>query len=142
MSQDIVIVDFGVGDECLDPRIRGASYESVLRQLLQAPSRPAVITLHLTQQGNRRREATDEHLRVAAHYGLTRIDFGHWVNQRAARGELSWSALYDGPTHPNGRGHEVIAAAVIERLLAAWRSPAPRAPGVEAGLPPPLVNAD
>ena len=114
---DLVIVEFGVNDEWLDPRVRESSYEGLLRQLLSAPKPPAVVTLMLTQQGNQPRGAVQPQLKLAAHYGLTAVDFGSEVKD--------WAPLYDEPVHPNQRGHDAIALVVIKSLQAAgyqlWR---------------------
>ncbi|MBC7377365.1 MAG: hypothetical protein H7346_08025, partial [Burkholderiaceae bacterium] len=128
---DLVFVEFGVNDEWLDPRVRESSYEGVLRQLLAAPKPPAIVTLMLTQQGNQPRGAVAPQLRLAAHYGLTAVDFGASVKD--------WAPLYDEPVHPNQRGHDAIAQAVIKTLLAAQTAPVAVAP---SALPAPLFGRD
>ncbi len=118
---DLVLVEFGVNDEWLDARVRGSSYEGLLRQLLAAPrtaSAPAVLALMLTQQGNRAREAGEQQRRLAAHYGITAIDFGAWMQARVEQRAASWEACYDEPVHPNTRGHAAIAEAVNDVLRA------------------------
>ena len=126
---DLVIVEFGVNDEWLDPRVRESSYEGLLRQLLSAPKPPAVVTLMLTQQGNQPRGAVQPQLKLAAHYGLTAVDFGPEVKD--------WAPLYDEPVHPNQRGHDAIALAVIKSLQAAQAAPAAVA---SSALPAPLFS--
>lgn len=123
---DLVFVEFGVNDEGLAPDIRAASYEALLRRLHGAPQRPAVVTLHLTQQFNRPRGAVEQHLAVARRLGLTAIDFGATVDG-------GWEALYDEPVHPNAAGHGRIARSVIDALQQV--AAAPRA--AERPLPPP-----
>lgn len=132
---DLVIIEFGVNDEWLDPRVREASYEGLLRQLLGASRPPAVVALMLTQQGNQPRGAVEPQLRLAAHYGVAAIDFGRWMQHRVDAGQGRWELLYDEPVHPNQRGHDAIAEAVIEALQAAG-STAP------ASLPAPLHGQD
>lgn len=131
---DLVITEFGVNDEWLDPAVRGSSYEALLRRLLAAKRPPAVVVLALTQQGNQPRAAPELQLRLAAHYGLTALDFGRWMQARVDAGEDRWATLYDEPVHPNGTGHQRIALALAETLRAATRAPA--AP--IANLPAPL----
>lgn len=138
---DLVLVEFGVNDQWLAPKVRQASYEGLLRQLLKAPSHPAVVTLHLTQQGNRERDAVEEQLRIARHYRLPAIDFGKWMDARARSGGPSWQAIYgDEPIHPNRAGHDQIAAAIVETLEAAQA--APGAASAAAALPAPLHGDD
>ncbi|HJV69895.1 GDSL-type esterase/lipase family protein [Ideonella sp.] len=132
---DLVFVEFGVNDQWLDERVRAASYEALLRRLLSAPKPPAVVPLMLTQQGNRFRDAVDQQLRLAAHYGLTAVDFGQWMQGRVDSGQGRWEVLYDEPVHPNQRGHDTIAQAVIESLEGAMKT---GAPAVAAALPEPL----
>lgn len=128
-APDLVIVEFGVNDQWLDPAVRGSSFEAILRKLLGAKKPPAVVVLGLTQQGNQARDAVDIQLQLAARYGLTALDFGRWMQARVDAGQDRWSALYDEPIHPNATGHQRIALALAEALRA---DRAPAAP-----LPPP-----
>ena len=131
---DLVITELAVNDEWLDPAVRGSSFEALLRRLLTAKKPPAVLVLALTQQGNQPRTAPDLQLRLAAHYGLTALDFGRWMQARVDAGQDRWAALYDEPVHPNATGHEHIAQALAETLRCVASSPA----GTPAALPPPL----
>jgi len=141
-SPDLVIVEFGVNDQWLAPHVRAKSYEGLLRQLLSAPRPPAVVTLQLTQRGNQPRDAVEQQRSLAAHYGLTTIDFGAWMQRRVDAGQGRWDTLYDEPVHPNQHGHDAIAAAVIETLEAAAQAPVPvPAPG-QATLPGPLFGLE
>jgi lysophospholipase L1-like esterase len=136
---DLVIVEFGVNDQWLDGQVRGSSYEALLRRLLSAPQSPAVVALLLTQQGNRERDAVELQRRLATRYGVTAIDFGHWMESRAQKDLDRWDRLYDEPVHPNQHGHDVIAQAVMEAFDEAARAPAGPASGE---LPPPLFDRD
>ncbi|RZJ10979.1 MAG: SGNH/GDSL hydrolase family protein [Rubrivivax sp.] len=115
-TPDLVIVEFGVNDQWLDPSVRGSSYEAILRKLLTARNPPAVVVLGLTQQGNQPRDAVDLHLQLAAHYGVAALDFGRWVQARVDAGADRWAALYDEPVHPNSTGHQRIAQALAGTL--------------------------
>jgi lysophospholipase L1-like esterase len=129
---DLVIVEFGVNDQWLDPAVRASSYEALLRRLLNAPSHPAVLVLALTQQGNQSRDAVDLQLQLARHYGFTALDFGAWADRHGG-----WTGLYDEPVHPNARGHERIALAIEQTLRAVSKAPATN---VSAALPAPLYG--
>jgi len=131
---DLVVIEFGVNDQWLDPAVRGSSYESLLRRLLSAPKAPAVLVLALTQQGNQARDAVQIQLRLAAHYGLTALDFGRYVD---ASSPDAWARLYDEPVHPNGPGHARIAQALQETLRAAATA---RPAALPAQLPEPLYG--
>lgn len=130
---DLVIVEFGVNDQWLDPAVRASSYEAMLRRLLAAKKPPAVVVLGLTQQGNQARDAVDVQLKLATYYGLTALDFGRWMQARVDAGTDRWAALYDEPVHPNATGHQRIAQALLETLRAAT-------PGPATALPAPLYG--
>ena len=130
---DLVVIEFGVNDQWLDPAVRGSSYEAILRRLLTAKKPPAIVVLGLTQQGNQARDAVDVQLQLAARYGLTALDFGRWMQARVDAGEDRWAALYDEPIHPNATGHQRIAQALVETLRAAK-------PGPTVALPEPLFG--
>lgn len=131
---DLVIVEFGVNDEWLDPATRRSSYEGLIRRLLSAPKPAAVLTLHLTQQGNQARGAVEEQLRIARHYGLTHLDFGAWMQARVAAGQGDWGQLYDEPVHPNQHGHDTIASALIEVFKTALAAPSGATPTLPVAL--------
>ncbi len=135
---DLVFVEFGVNDERLDPSVCEASDEGLLRQLLAAPRPPAVVALMLTQRGNQPRGAVEPPLRLAAHYGLTAIDFGTWMQRRVDVGLARLEPLHDEPVHPNPRGHDAIAEAVIEALQAARAATSTK----PSPLPAPLHGQD
>ncbi|CAM3841776.1 GDSL-type esterase/lipase family protein [Roseateles saccharophilus] len=136
-SPDLVIVEFGVNDQWLDPAVRGSSYEAILRRLLGAKKPPAVVVLGLTQQGNQARDAVDAQLQLAARYGLTALDFGRWMQTRVEAGEDRWAALYHEPVHPNDTGHRRIALALADTLRAAAGGPA----AAPAPLPEPVYGS-
>ncbi|MFG6456086.1 GDSL-type esterase/lipase family protein [Roseateles sp. BYS96W] len=135
-APDLVIVEFGVNDQWLDPAVRGSSYEAILRKLLTAPKPPAVVVLGLTQQGNQPRDAVDLQLRLAAHYGVTALDFGRWMQARVDAGQERWADLHDEPVHPNALGHQRIAKALTQLLSDAARGPV----AAPAPLPAPLFG--
>jgi lysophospholipase L1-like esterase len=140
-NPDLVFVEYGVNDQWLDERVRQSSYEGLLRQLLSASHSPAVLPLLLTQQGNQPRDAVELQQRLATHYGLSTIDFGKWMAQRVKAGSARWETLYDEPVHPNQRGHDAIAQAVIETLQAAAKAPAERS-AAKVELPAALYGRD
>jgi len=126
---DLVVLEFGVNDAWLDPTVRASSFEALLRRVLGAPQAPAVLVLGLTQSGNQMREATDLQLALAAHYGVTALDFGRWMQARVEAGKDRWAAVYDEPVHPNQKGHQRIAQALIETLQEVAEGPARERPG-------------
>lgn len=137
---DLVIVEFGVNDQWLDPAFRRLSYEGLLRQLLRAPHSPAVLCLHLVQQANQARDASEEHIKIARHYGLPSLDFGNWMDSIGLHMGYRWPQLYnDEPIHPNQHGHTAIAHALSDMLLSPFP---PSRDEAHRSLPPPLYGDD
>ncbi len=118
---DIVILEFAVNDQWLDPKVRLRSFEGLVRRL-SAGSKRSLVCLFLNEKGDARRGQGAEQRKIAEHYGLPWIAWAEGVAGRIASGEESWDGLFDGveTIHPNDRGHASIARLVVDFLEEVW----------------------
>lgn len=130
---DLVVLEFAVNDQWLDPTVRRQAYEGVVRQLLGLASRPRVLCLFLSEQeGPHKGQAAEQRL-IAEHYGLP------WVEAASSLGDPCWN---DGdPIHPNAAGHRAIADAVLGALVSVLEAPSP-APANPRAIRDPLYSSD
>lgn len=134
---DFVVVEFAVNDpqqaRCAE------TLEGLVRQILQAPSQPAVLLLFTMHHNGS--NAQEWHAQIGRHYALPMISFRDalWPEMQAKR--LQWSDVEADTVHPNDRGHG-YAAQFITRFLADTLKTMPNqaAAPVVKPLPPPLVS--
>lgn len=119
---DLVIVEFAVNDQWLDPKVRGRSYESLVRRLLSDSNR-ALVCLFLNEKGDARKGQGVEQRRIAEHYAVPWISWAEGIAPRIASGDETWDEFYNkGETiHPNSKGHVSIARVIVEYLEKIWR---------------------
>lgn len=108
---DVVFVEFSVNDSASAGAV--FSMEALVRQILAAPNRPAVVMIGmLTQDGV---NAQESHMPVARHYGIPYISIRDALWPEIERGNISWNHLFADNVHPNDNGHALVA-----RLVAAF----------------------
>jgi lysophospholipase L1-like esterase len=135
---DAVFVEFAINDQWLDTKVRGRTYEGVLRQLLADSSR-AVVPVVINERGGKTKSTRADEQPIADRYGLPTLAWADWQTS-------SVDQFYDGgeSIHPNTAGHTDIARGIIAYLDGIWQHlPADDAiPPVDHSLPPPLVSAE
>lgn len=110
---DVVVVDFSVNDE--PNEFFEETYEGVIRQILQAPSAPAVVIVnHVFYDTGR--NAQEYHNRVGAYYGIPCVSMRDSIYQKVSKGELIRADITPDNLHPNDKGHR-LAADVLCGLL-------------------------
>lgn len=134
---DFVVVEYSVNDR--NTQAAAESLEGLVRQILNAPQRPAVIMLFTMAGGGR--NAQEWHSKVGRHYDLPMVSFRDalWPEIQARR--MKWEDVVADTVHPNDRGHAYCASfvtAVLEKLLDGL-PPKDRLPAIQP-LPPPLVS--
>lgn len=119
---DLVIVDFAVNDR--EQQAYREAYESLVRDLLSAPSRPAVLELFMMIEGGINEQAVETE--IGLHYGLPMISYRNLVQGMIRDGNAEWKDVATDEVHPNDLGHGLCAGLVIaflERVRARLKSP-------------------
>lgn len=109
---DFVIVDFTVNDQA--EAFYEKSYERLIRTLLEAESRPAVVLLFMTMEDGT--NAAAFHEKVGAKYNLPMLRYGDCVLRAIQAGEYQWSDISPDDIHPNDRGHAIAGKIVCDYL--------------------------
>lgn len=110
---DIVFVEFSLNDQAIDEALSSKAYEGMLRTLMNAPGRPAVVLVGAVGNTQTRTRAV-LHREIGAHYGLRLIDLQQEMDE-----ELGAAAPGSNPArdvcfiadnvHPTDAGHEYYA---------------------------------
>ncbi len=109
---DFVIVEFATND--LDTPEYAESYEGLIRQILNAPQKPAVALLFMTRKDGS--NVQDAEIKIGEHYHLPMISYRNAIWQEMKAGKLRWEQICPDEVHPNEYGH-AIAAELINRTL-------------------------
>jgi lysophospholipase L1-like esterase len=137
-NPDLVIVDFAVNDR--ESPVYREAYESLIRDILSAPSRPAVIELFMVIEGGINEQAVESE--IGLHYGLPMISYRDFIQGLLRDGNVDWKDVSTDEVHPNDLGHGLCAGLIIAFLERA-RANMPRSnvscSPVEA-LPEPLYS--
>lgn len=113
-NPDFVIVEFSVNDED-ESRHFQETYESLVRRLLAAPGKPALMLVHNVRYddgGN----AEAIHRPVGDHYGLPAVGMRPCVWSKIRDGELDKRSITPDDLHPNDLGHEMLSRLVTHYL--------------------------
>jgi lysophospholipase L1-like esterase len=135
-NPDFVIVEYS----CNDPDFQqsAVTLEGLVRQILQAPSSPAVVMLFMTRKDGTNTQ--DWHARVGEHYHLPMVSFRDAIWPGCKSRELKIEDFLADQVHPNDFGHGVAAACVTHLLEQLRKEAAPDHPAEP--MPAPLFSAD
>lgn len=112
---DVVVVDFSVNDTA-DPFFE-ETYEGVIRRLLKAPSKPAVIIMNNVFYDNGC-NAQEYHNRIGAYYGLPCVSMKDAIYPKIESGQLKREDITPDNLHPNDCGHRLVADVICSFLKA------------------------
>lgn len=103
-SPDVVIVEFSVNDT--RPDINLNSYDSLVRKILSAENRPAVILLFTVMENGVNLQR--EHIKVGMAYDLPMISYADAIFPEIEVGTMKWSEFSADDVHPDSKGHLII----------------------------------
>lgn len=105
---DIVFVEFAVNDS--GDQVSQGVYESLLRQLLNAECKPAVILVFTVLSGG---NSCQEHMsKLGKHYQLGMISIKDAIWPEIEAGNMVWNDYSADYVHPNNEGHAFMADAI------------------------------
>jgi lysophospholipase L1-like esterase len=124
MTPDLVFVEFAVNDQGRgDSLVIGGAMEGIVRKTLAANPKAAIVFVYTLSKyiynklGNGQPDpATIIHKNVASHYGISEVDFQQAVLAKLGTKGWEWKEYWADDAHPNNKGHELYARAVIEHL--------------------------
>jgi len=133
---DFVVAEYACNDP--DAASCAPTYEGLVRQILKAPSQPAVLLLFMTRRDGS--NAQQWHVQVGKHYHLPMVSLrdGLWPDIQA--GKMTMDDFLADEVHPNDFGHRLTAQSVERALENARKAPVSAEPA--AALPAPLFSAD
>jgi lysophospholipase L1-like esterase len=135
-NPDFVIVEYAVNDS--NEQARAVTLEGLVRQILKAPSAPAVMLLFMTKKDGT--NAQEWHSKVGAHYHLPMVSFRDGIWPGCKSGEFKIEDFLADEVHPNDFGHGVTAACVAHLLDEARKADA--SGSKTDPLPAPLFSAE
>ncbi len=139
---DLVILEFAMNDQWLDPSVRRRSYEGVIRQIMNNSS-CAVLALFVNERNVPFKGQQYEQQPICEYYN---IPFVSWKDCLAADHINDFDHYFTGTEyiHPNNYGHESIAKYVTEKLETIWNG-LPQDLNISGNseiLPVPLTDTD
>lgn len=111
-SPDVVVIEFSVNDT--DKTMNKYSYDSLVRKVLSAENKPAVILLFTTQEDGT--SLQDVHKEIGAAYDLPMISYRQAVYPEVEAGTINWKDISPDNIHPNNVGHGIIGQ-LLSRYL-------------------------
>lgn len=109
---ELVIVEFAVND--VDNKEIDAAYESLIRRIIDSPSKPAVLLLFMMIEGGI--NVQDKHIEIGKKYSLPMISFRDAYHPEFESGALNFKEYYADNVHPNQTGHALVTELVTTFL--------------------------
>lgn len=111
-SPDLVVIEFATND--LDTREYAESYEGLIRQLLNAPQKSAVMILFMNRKDGS--NVQDAEIKIGTHYQLPMISYRNAVWHEMQAGRLQWEQICPDEVHPNESGHAIAGNLLCQTL--------------------------
>ena len=113
-SPDLVFVDFSVNDTTEHTDRNIASYDGVLRKLWTADSKPAIVTIAMTQDNGT--SFQEYHSEICRAYDIPMISYHDAIMDVIEKGHIVWKDISDDNIHPNVTGHSVLTEIITSYL--------------------------
>ncbi len=113
-NPDVVFVDFSVNDTTENTFRNTNSYDSLMRKLWNAESKPAIVCVGMTMEDGTAFQ--NQHLEVAKHYDLPFISYRNAILDVINKGYIKWTDISNDNIHPNVPGHKILSDMIIDYL--------------------------
>ena len=116
-SPDLVFVDSTINDSAVSDSC-SATYENVIRQLMNSNHQPAVISVAFGSKTNTTdsenwSKAYAAHSQINEYYGIPYINVQAYAEEQIEAGNTSWENITADGTHPNAEGGKLYADYII-----------------------------
>ncbi len=132
IGADMVILEFAMNDQWLDPKVRRRTYEGVIRQMMNGTD-TAVLALFVNERKPPYSGQQYEQQPICEYYHIPYVSWKDCVF--SANPNADFDEFFDGEesVHPNNAGHASIASFITEWLENTWRNLPP-----DSGIPSPV----
>ena len=131
-SPDFVVVDYAVNDP--NTKEYAEAYEGVVRQILNAAQKPALMLLFMTK--NDGSNAQEWQSKVGIHYNLSMTSYRDAIWPEIKSGRLKWEQISPDQVHPNEAGHVLTGELICMALDKAFKKFSPEnIPSVNLPIP-------
>ena len=136
-SPDFVVIDYAVNDP--NTKEYAEAYEGVVRQILNAAQKPALMLLFMTK--NDGSTAQEWQSKVGIHYNLSMTSYRDAIWPEIKSGRLKWEQISPDQVHPNEAGHVLTGELICKALEKAYKKfSSENIPAVNSILPSPLIS--
>ena len=134
---DLVVIEYAVNDsatkECAE------TYEGLVRQILNAPGKPALVLLFMMQKDGS--NSQEWQVRIGRHYSLPLVSYRDALWPEIKEGRIRWEQISRDGVHPNDLGHHLAGELLQGAFRKAFKTYS--APGTTAlcpNVPEPLIS--
>ncbi len=105
-NPDLIFIDFSVNDTTERTEINKETYASLLRKLWNYSSKPAIVTIAMTQENGT--SFIDYHGEVVKAFDIPMISYKDAILDIIDKGYIKWTDISDDNIHPNVPGHALL----------------------------------
>lgn len=113
-NPDLIFVDFSVNDTTEHTQRNIDSYDSLLRKLYNYETKPAVVTIAMTQEDGT--SFQKYHSEICEAYQIPMISYREAILDVIKNGHIVWDDISDDNIHPNLVGHKVLTQIITAYL--------------------------
>ena len=113
-NPDLIFIDFSVNDTTEHTERNINSYDSLLRKLWNHNTKPAIVTVAMTQENGT--SFQEFHSDICYAYDIPMISYREAILDVINNGHIVWDDISDDNIHPNVPGHKVLTELITTYL--------------------------